>query len=327
MKVLFPTPPTLWDRVCAAAPECTFFHTRPWVEAFVRTYPSLRIATRAFALANGTTAVFPLVSRSSGAGGLFLECESMIPGVYGGIVADGALSPRELERMFEALVGWRVMDLTVTGNPYATWRLPDRFQTSAIETHAVDLAAGTDGLWTNLSEANRRAVRKAERSRIEVSVSAATDDYRSYYACYHDSLRRWGDRATSQYPFELLLNIRDHAGDRAKLWLAKLEGRVVSGSLVLYHGQHAVYWHGASLEEFLHLRPSNLVHWEAIRDAQARGFRWFDFNPSGGHEGVARYKATFGPTVLRFERGAHVSNRALVACYRRVRYFRRRILG
>jgi lipid II:glycine glycyltransferase (peptidoglycan interpeptide bridge formation enzyme) len=196
-----------------------------------------------------------------------------------------------------------------------------------METHAVDLTIGPGCLWTNLSDANRRAIRKAERSGLEVAVANAIDDYRSYYECYQDSLRRWGDRATSHYPLELLLNMAEAAGDKAKLWLARHEGRVVSGSLVLYHGQHAVYWHGASREESLHMRPSNLVHWQAIRDAHARGFRWFDFNPSGGHDGVARYKTTFGPTVMRFERGTRVSDRAMVSCYRWMRDLHRRLLG
>jgi lipid II:glycine glycyltransferase (peptidoglycan interpeptide bridge formation enzyme) len=35
-----------------------------------------------------------------------------------------------------------------------------------------------------------------------------------------------------------------------------------------------------------------------IRHAVEHGYRWFDFNPSGGHEGVQKFKARFGTVPL-----------------------------
>jgi hypothetical protein len=42
----------------------------------------------------------------------------------------------------------------------------------------------------------------------------------------------------------------------------------------------------------------NLLMAEAIRDASLRGYRWFDFNPSGGHAGVQDFKRRFGAIPL-----------------------------
>ena len=108
-----------------------------------------------------------------------------------------------------------------------------------IETHAVDLAARTlKRLWKNLSEANA-GVRKAENAEIEVSERRGNGDCRSTTSvittrCGDGEIRRpAGTRS------KLFAEHTRSADDRAKLWLAKLEGNVVSGSLILYHGQQA----------------------------------------------------------------------------------------
>ena len=38
--------------------------------------------------------------------------------------------------------------------------------------------------------------------------------------------------------------------------------------------------------------------YEAIKDASERGITWFDFNPSGGHEGVWDFKKGFGAQAM-----------------------------
>jgi len=81
--------------------------------------------------------------------------------------------------------------------------------------------------------------------------------------------------------------------------VATLEGSVIAGTLCLYARRHVSYWHGAALEEHIKKRPMNLLLYEAIRHACTGGFRWFDFNPSGGHESVRAFKEGFGVVTRR----------------------------
>ena len=83
------------------------------------------------------------------------------------------------------------------------------------------------------------------------------------------------------------------------LWLARAQGKVVAGALCLHARRHVAYWHGAALEEFFPLRPVHLLMRESMRDAARRGRNWYDFNPSGGLPGVARFKRGFGARPLR----------------------------
>jgi lipid II:glycine glycyltransferase (peptidoglycan interpeptide bridge formation enzyme) len=90
-----------------------------------------------------------------------------------------------------------------------------------------------------------------------------------------------------------------------KLWVAEYQNRIISGALCFYSKRHVVYWHGAGLSDYFHLRPANLLLSEVIKHACEDGYWWFDFNPSGTHEGVANFKRRFGaksmacPVIVR----------------------------
>jgi lipid II:glycine glycyltransferase (peptidoglycan interpeptide bridge formation enzyme) len=48
--------------------------------------------------------------------------------------------------------------------------------------------------------------------------------------------------------------------------------------------------------------------YEVIKDACEQGYFWFDFNPSGGHEGVKSFKKGFGCSTLQSNLYFHDSN-------------------
>jgi len=43
----------------------------------------------------------------------------------------------------------------------------------------------------------------------------------------------------------------------------------------------------------------NLLMYEVIKNACKQRYTWFDFNPSGGHEGVKAFKKSFGAKGMR----------------------------
>src|SRR5262249_32428740 len=110
--------------------------------------------------------------------------------------------------------------------------------------------------------------------------------------------------------------------EQIKLWVALVDERVVGGTLAFYWHRHCVAWHGAMYREFLQHRAMNVVDTEIIRDAIARGYRCYDFNPSAGLAGLRGYKSRFGAAELpathyRYE--SPLIKRGL-RVYRRMRY-------
>lgn len=76
------------------------------------------------------------------------------------------------------------------------------------------------------------------------------------------------------------------------------DGRIVAGALMLHANRHIWYLHGAALEDYVPLRPVNLLFSEIMWDAREKGNRWFGFGPSWGLEGVRRFKESFGAKLL-----------------------------
>jgi lipid II:glycine glycyltransferase (peptidoglycan interpeptide bridge formation enzyme) len=62
--------------------------------------------------------------------------------------------------------------------------------------------------------------------------------------------------------------------------------------MVLMLGETAFYAFNGRKREALPLRPNDLLQWQAMRDAAAAGYRWYDFGEvSEGNEGLAGFKA------------------------------------
>ena len=119
-----------------------------------------------------------------------------------------------------------------------------------------------------------------------------------YYDIYEDSLKRWGERVTTKYDWKLFEEMYDRKSPNIKLWLAIYNNKPISGSINFYAKNHVVPWHCASLSEYFKVKPVNLLDWEVIRDARSKHYQYFDFNPSGGLEGVKAYKRRWGTVSL-----------------------------
>lgn len=135
---------------------------------------------------------------------------------------------------------------------------------------------------------------------VLIDEARTLDDYKEYYDVYQDSVRRWGKNATSNYPFKLFENIYKLRSPSVKLYIARLKDKIISGALLLYHNNHVSWWNGATLEEYFKYYPANLLQSKLIELSCIEGYLIYDFNSSGGHEGVAKFKSHFGAKNLHF---------------------------
>jgi CelD/BcsL family acetyltransferase involved in cellulose biosynthesis len=302
-----------WEASFAACDYATYFQGPEWAEIWSE-YQRGAVAPcgRVVEFVDGLRAVLPL-SRSRPYKGLLASYMTSPAGTFGGWISPDPLRSehaRSLARMLRGLpeITWRV-------NPYdPNVGSVDVRGATVDETHVVALPATFDDTFRRWSKGAKAAVKQSEREGVEVRTARSESDWRAYHDVYVDSLRRWGDHATSRYDWTLFAALARRPSERVRLWLAERQGSVIAGALCLYARRHVVYWHGAALDAHFKHRPVNLLMYESIRDACARGFAWFDFNPSGGHEGVSAFKRGFDTDV----RSAHVIvNRS---CWGRVVY-------
>ncbi len=289
-----------WDHIWQGCDYSTYFHSREWAEIWENyTNGQMRPDPKLVIFTDEKKALLPL-SYYRELKGLIKNYISSPAGTSGGWISTDTLNPKHAQ----LLVGYltHLSSITWRLNPYEPLvhkcKLPD-FQED--ETHALNLESGFDAvyrLWTKVHESAARKARKARKAGVIIQKATVQNQWREYYAMYEDSLQRWGETVSSRYSWKLLEIIADQQSKNIELWLAKYEGRSIAGALCFYAKNHVVYWHGAAYSEYFELRPVNLLMYEVIKHACEHGYSWFDFNPSGGHQGVMKFKQSFGAEGL-----------------------------
>jgi hypothetical protein len=291
IRRLGPCDRELWLATARACPYATYFHTPAWAELMAGLDPRRSVATQAFRLADGAVAVLPLIAYRHDR--VFRRYESMVPGVYGGPIAERTLTSDEVAAILDRAVTLGTSSLRVFGNPYlevfaAAKETGDEF------THAFDLRDGFDAVYRRFHRNHRRTHTAAVKAGLVLDRAQTLQDYRDYYSIYRLEHERWGTEARSDYPFELFAEMHRRRDPNIVLWLARFGGRIIAGDLWLYWNRHNVGWHGAADPSLFHLHPTNFLITEILHDACARGDRWCDLNPSGGSSGVVAFKDFFG---------------------------------
>jgi len=308
--------PSEWDSHWQAAPHATFFESRQWAQVWASYAPNTSSNAWLVEFSDGTTIVIPFVTESRLGGRVRLSRMSPAD-TYGGWLAPrdlGDLCASLVRRLIERELGnirWVVNPFLLASTGESL--LPD----ATSHTLALDLSHGFDACRRRWSKGHRSAATKAAREGVTVRQAASQDDWRAYFEIYSESLKRWGRRASSRYHWPLFEALSRLDPTLVRLWVAMVDDQMAAGALCLYHPNQVAYWHGAALERHFPLRPTNLLMQAAIQDACLTGAKWFDLGPSGGHQGVERFKVGFSPTSLGF--GVIDRSTAMVASIRAVR--------
>ena len=280
-----------WDFV-ERCPTATFFHTPDWYRVW-KEYLGWKMEARYFSFKSGNTAMLPLNS-SKRWKGLMKQYTSGPMGTYGGIITNAPLSEQEITTLKNYLN--RFYSLQIRMNPLNTI-MQEAWVTKRDFTQIISLSKGWETIFKQWTKGHSSAAKKGIREGVQIRV-ADHKDWKTYYNIYQKSRERWGASASNNYNWKLFALIRQIDKNKCKLWLAFINEKIISGCLCFYYNQHVVYWHGGSLDEYFHLKPVHVLQHHIIKEAIQEGFKWYDFNPSGGHEGVVRFKKGFGTEFL-----------------------------
>ncbi len=287
-----------WEEAWRDCSYSTFFHSPEWARlwsdyAGKRVRPSPQLVM----FSDGKRALLPL-SFEHRAGGLLSRYASSPQGTYGGwLSADDLELPHALLLM-DWLTRSQRYSLVWRLNPYEPLAfragMARNIQCKRDETHALRLTSNPEEVFRRFKATFRSQIKKAAaRAEFSIEPASTLDDWRAYFEIYQDSQRRWGEDPAGGHAWSLFELFFRLESPHVKLWLARRNGRVVSGDLCLYAKKHVAYWHGATLHDELASNVAKLLKHEIIKDACTRGFSWFDFNPSAGLDGVKFFKQGF----------------------------------
>lgn len=280
-----------WDAALTRRPDFSFFHGAAWTRVLADTYGFVPVWQAE------ENALLPLMEANSwlrGRRAISLPFTDECAPLSG---ADGHFRP-----LFQNVValgrarGWKSIELRGGRKFFA--QVPASL---SFYGHRLDLSQGEERLFENMDGSVRQAVRKAERGGVIVEVSQSAEALREYYFLQCLTRKRHG---LPPQPWRFFLNIWRHilSQNQGVVALGASGGAKIAGAVYFFLGGRAIYKYGASDLRQQHLRPNNLVMWEAMKWLARRGCSSLHLGKTSlDNDGLRKFKLNLGAIEERIE--------------------------
>ena len=167
--------------------------------------------------------------------------------------------------------------------------------------HTVELVEDQDRMFARLDSPVRRAIRKAEKGGVMVTISQTLEAMKVFYSLQCKTRRKHG---LPPQPFAFFQNIFEHilSKNLGMIAIASCQQRPIAASVYFQLGTRAVYKYGASDEAFQDLRGPNAVMWEAIKWHARNGATTLHLGRTSiENGGLRRFKLGWGAGEQKIE--------------------------
>ncbi len=168
----------------------------------------------------------------------------------------------------------------------------------------IDVTKNEDALLAEMKSKTRYNIRLAEKHGIRIEETRNDSDETSFFELLTKTAARKDIHFHPQAYYQKFLEHFDR--DTCELLVAKKDGEVLAGILVLYYVDTAYYLHGGSNDHGRKYMAPHFLQWEAIKRVKARGMKQYDLggvavkerSPEGKDwTGITRFKQGFAPTT------------------------------
>jgi hypothetical protein len=289
ISILNPAEHPHWDDLLLTTDRATFFHTSAWARVLSESYGYIPLY---FTLIEngklvGLIPVMEIKSFLTGSRGVSLPFTDMCNPVAVDQDAYWALLRKATE--YGRKAKWNYIEMRGGTN-----FLPTQPASAKYFIHFLDLSADEGEIRSNFRTSFQRNIRKAEREGVTVTLERSWESVKVFYKLHCGTRRHHG---LPPQPWSFFKKIHEHviAAGKGFVALAKYQNRWAAGALYALYRDQAIYKYGASDRGLLHLRPNNLVMWEAIRWCCRNGIRSFSFGRTEPeNEGLMRFKSGWG---------------------------------
>lgn len=287
-----------WDAKVAAYPGCSIFYRQAWASVLRETYGFTPVYLALPAATPGSPLnLLPLMEVDSwfaGRRGVSLPFTDECPP----LAADETSGRQLIEAAIElgTARGWKSVEFRggreVMGDATAA---------QLFYGHWLALDCDEDKMFGRMDSATRRAIRKAEKSGLAVTLSRGLEAVKSFYRLHCLTRKKHG---LPPQPFAFFRNIHKHllSQDLGTVVTVRYHHIPIASSIYLQSGSHAIYKFGASDDRYQSLRGTNLVMWEAIKWLARNGATSLHLGrTSKANEGLRRFKLQWGATETSIE--------------------------
>lgn len=151
-------------------------------------------------------------------------------------------------------------------------------------------------LLAEMRKTTRYLIRKAQKLGVQVVEGKTENDFKKFFQLYQKTAKR-----QAFVPHHGIKEEWQTLGSQnlARLFLAKYQGKIMAGALIVFYGHQAIYHHSGSLET--NIPCSYALLWELIRQAKMAGKTIFNFwgvapptKPHHPWRGLTLFKTGFG---------------------------------
>jgi len=280
-----------WDDLLISCPGYTFFHSSTWAKVlheayhYIPTYITVFDKDRLQAL----IPVMEVKSFLTGKRGVSIPFTD-----YSDAIIHNGIS---FKNLFHHLTqygenhGWKSFELR------GEHHLPMVSQIfSSYSRHILDLSKKTDETFLSFRSNTRRNIKKAIKNGVKVEICHTFDSVKEFYRLNCLTRKRHG---LPPQPFYFFKKVYEHIISQkfGFVVLASYEKVFIAGAVYFHFGENAFFKYGASDKNFHHLRPNNLVMWEAIKLCCQNGYKSFCFGRTEPeNQGLIQLKSGWGTT-------------------------------
>jgi len=147
----------------------------------------------------------------------------------------------------------------------------------------------------------KRAVKKALKNDVQFREADSIEDVKKWYPLYSDTMRFHVTPARSLSFFLNIWNLLKPKG-LMSLILSELKTdagkEIIAGSVLFKFNDTVTYAFNGSSRDHFELRPNDILHWEAIHNAQKECYKYYDLGEvSKDHQSLAAYKKKWATTI------------------------------
>jgi hypothetical protein len=289
LKIIDPITDERWDKQLIPPADYSIFHSSAWASVLSKSY-RYRPLYLILSDKNNIAARIP-----------FMEINSFITGRRGVSLpfsdyCDPILDNEiPIENILDRLIdfgrnfGWKYLELRCSKR-----LIHNQEPSTFFYGHTLDLSRKEEQLLSGCRDSTKRNIRKAKKTGVTVIIDNSYKAMCEYYRLHSITRRRQG---VPPQPFHFFKNIHNNliSKNRGLIVLASYNKDIIAGNIYLHFHRKAYYKFGAADMNSQHLRPSNIVMWEAIKWYAKHGYKSLCFGrTSPDNKGLLQYKKGWG---------------------------------
>jgi hypothetical protein len=170
--------------------------------------------------------------------------------------------------------------------------------------HTLGLTEGIKKISSKFRDSTKRNIKKALKEEVKVEITYSLKALNEVIRL--NALTRREHGLPSQ-PYHFFKKIYDEIILKHKgfISLAIYKNTAVAGNMYFCHGKNVIFKYGASDRIYHHLRPNNLVMWEAIKWCCENGYKYLCFGKTEpDNDGLRQFKTGWGTeeSIIKYYR-------------------------